>query len=186
MGYKHGHTVGRRFTSEYGIWSSMKDRCRNPNNKEFKNYGARGIQVCERWMTFANFLADIGHKPSPKHSIERINNDKGYEPGNCKWATMSDQVRNRRVTKLSPMAARVIRRLRGTDLTRKQIADLFSVCVSTVKQIWSGQRWSLDAGAVTPIAVVLAPTVNAAQRHPRHDQAGQNGEAGHFRPARPQ
>jgi hypothetical protein len=74
----------------------MLERCGNPKNKRFKDYGARGIVVCERWKVFADFLSDIGRKPSRDHSIERVDNDKGYAPDNAIWATNREQTRNTR------------------------------------------------------------------------------------------
>ena len=76
-------------------WLQMKGRCINPRHKEYRYYGGRGIKVCERWLNFENFAADIGQPPSPKHSIDRKNNDGDYEPGNVKWSTQVEQVRNR-------------------------------------------------------------------------------------------
>lgn len=81
---------------EYHAWFHMKARCLNPKNQRYAAYGERGISVCEQWMTFDNFLADMGCRPSPDHSLDRINNDGNYEPGNCRWATRSQQQRNKR------------------------------------------------------------------------------------------
>lgn len=81
-------------TPEKSRWRAMKARCFNPNNRKYPRYGARGITVCERWLVFENFLADMGPRPSPRHSIDRINNDGNYEPSNCRWATMPEQMRN--------------------------------------------------------------------------------------------
>lgn len=94
--YKHGLI----HTSEYWAWSSMRRRCYDTNDKGYKNYGARGITVCDRWIeSFENFISDMGMKPSPKHSVERKNNDSGYSPENCIWGTRAQQNSNRRNTR---------------------------------------------------------------------------------------
>lgn len=83
-------------TPEWSVWTCMLDRCRREANRNYRHYGGRGITVCERWLAFENFFADMGRRPSDQHSIDRIDNDRGYEPSNCRWATQSEQVRNRR------------------------------------------------------------------------------------------
>lgn len=83
----------------YRIWSGMKSRCQDPKNPKFPHYGGRGIEVCERWQAFENFLADMGECP-PDHSIDRINNDGNYEPGNCRWANMRTQRLNSRQNRI--------------------------------------------------------------------------------------
>ena len=93
---------GLRKTAEYGVWSRMRRRCQKTRDKEYKNYGGRGISVCTEWEGvngFVTFLHDMGSKPSPAHSIERIDNNSGYYKENCKWATPAEQVRNRRCTR---------------------------------------------------------------------------------------
>jgi len=80
----------------YGIWRRMHERCTNPKDRSFRHYGGRGIDVCARWDDFAAFLKDMGESPSRAHSIDRINNDGNYEPGNCRWATAAEQARNTR------------------------------------------------------------------------------------------
>ena len=86
----------RTSQEEYRIWCGIKTRCYNPNATGFKNCGGRGIKVCERWMDYNNFLADMGPRPSHEHSIERVNNDGDYEPGNCIWIPLRDQAKNQR------------------------------------------------------------------------------------------
>lgn len=88
---------GGYYTPEYSIWMGMIQRCTNSNNMNYKYYGARGIKVCDRWLlSFRNFLADMGSRPSSEHLIDRINNDGNYEPSNCKWNTSKIQNYNRR------------------------------------------------------------------------------------------
>lgn len=100
---RHGHSrVGRR-SSIYQRWLAMIARCRNPRDKGFKNYGGRGITVCDRWLIFENFLTDMGDPP-PGRSIDRQNNDRGYEPSNCRWATRAEQNNNQRPRVRSPAA----------------------------------------------------------------------------------
>jgi len=93
----HGYTaVGKKWTSsEYGVWMSMKARCGNPKTASYKRYGGRGIMVCDRWMKFDNFIQDMGPRPTNKHSLDRIDTNKGYEPGNCRWADQMQQAQTR-------------------------------------------------------------------------------------------
>lgn len=93
---KHGHGAVGRQAPEYFGWCGMRGRCNNPSDKSYPHYGGRGIRVSERWDNFAAFLADMGPKPGPEYSIDRINNDGNYEPGNCRWATAKQQHRNKR------------------------------------------------------------------------------------------
>lgn len=95
---KHGHSPADHPTRTYRSWVSMRERCTNPRTTSFHRYGGRGITVCERWMDFRNFLADMGERP-PGKTIDRWpNNDGNYEPGNCRWATPKEQMSNRTKT----------------------------------------------------------------------------------------
>ena len=97
---------GKWKTSEYKTWDSMIQRCTNSNRVAYKNYGARGITVCDEWFDFEKFFADMGEKPSVWHSIERINNELGYFKKNCKWATSNEQSQNTRIYKTNTSGIR--------------------------------------------------------------------------------
>lgn len=97
----HGYTVGGKARSIYSIWADMRQRCRNPSHHAYARYGGRGITVCDRWSAFENFLNDMGERPTPQHSIDRVDNDKGYFPENCRWATWKEQNMNRRLYQLA-------------------------------------------------------------------------------------
>ncbi len=92
--YHHGFSRSNNKT--YIIWKRMHQRCNDPNDKNYKNYGGRGITICKRWKDFKNFIIDMGKCPGPKYSIDRIDNNKGYYKGNCRWATQKEQARNKR------------------------------------------------------------------------------------------
>jgi hypothetical protein len=94
---RHGHTRGGRPSPEYAVWIAAKKRCRNPSNPSFLSYGGRGIRVCRRWeQSFEAFLHDMGRKPAPGFSLDRIDPDGDYEPVNCRWASIEVQNRNRK------------------------------------------------------------------------------------------
>jgi hypothetical protein len=98
-GVRHGHARKSGRTPEYKAWDGMKTRCNNPRHKLYPYYGARGITVCEAWNRpdgFGQFLADMGPRPSRHHTLDRIDNSRGYSPDNCRWATWGQQQRNTR------------------------------------------------------------------------------------------
>lgn len=107
-------THGMRKSPEYSVWLGMRRRCSDPKNRYFDDYGGRGIYVCTQWNDdFSCFLKDIGLRPSSKHSLERIDNNKGYAPDNCRWALYTDQANNRRSNRLHEF--------RGNMLTVRQL-----------------------------------------------------------------
>jgi len=130
----HGHG-GRRVdgkrvgqTREYRSWKGMKVRCNNPNNPRYKDYGARGITVCDEWLhSFETFLFDMGPSPSSKHSIDRINNHLGYSKENCRWATRIEQNNNKRSNRMITVQGRtqsVAMWCRELHLTRRAVLKL--------------------------------------------------------------
>jgi hypothetical protein len=102
-------------TPVYNTWIKMVQRCTDAGFRDYAHYGGRGITVCKRWLTFANFYKDMGDKPSPAHSLDRINNNSGYRKGNCRWATQKEQANNTR--------SNLVFRFRGKKLTLQQVAD---------------------------------------------------------------
>ncbi len=110
MIHPQAKAAGLSRSPEYRAWQHMKSRCSNPRHHQYPRYGGRGIRVCARWLaSFADFLDDMGPRPSPRHSLERRDNDGPYCPENCTWATAVQQMRNRRntrfVTVTMPLAA---------------------------------------------------------------------------------
>lgn len=91
---------------EYNTWVCIHQRCKNKNNTAFKNYGGRGIKVCKRWDSFEKFLIDMGSRPSSKHSIDRIDNNSGYRPSNCRWANDLEQGSNRRNNRILTLGSK--------------------------------------------------------------------------------
>lgn len=98
---KTNKTHGLTKSPTYKSWIALRKRCTDIKNNYFKDYGGRGIYVCERWFnSFENFLEDIGHKPSKEYTLDRINNDGPYSPENCRWATLTEQGRNKSTNRL--------------------------------------------------------------------------------------
>lgn len=112
---KHGHAVRGARSREYVCWINMRVRCQDETHHQYPSYGARGISVCDRWQQFENFLADMSPMPGPGFTIERTDNDKGYEPTNCKWGTRLEQARNMRPRKNNPSGAVGVYRAKSCD-----------------------------------------------------------------------
>lgn len=139
----HGQSKAGHWTPEYRAWSDMLMRCENPNVKNYEDYGGRGIRVCERWHTFENFFADMGQKPTPKHSLDRWpDNDGNYEPGNCRWATRKQQARNKRSN------TKVV--VHDREMVLAEACEMYGISHSRVRgRIKSG--WAVEDAVITPI-----------------------------------
>ncbi len=126
----------RRGTPEWHVWMCMRQRCRvKPNYRD--------VVVCERWLfSYQNFLADMGRKPTPRHTIDRIDNDKGYSPENCRWATPSEQQRNTKRTKLTDESVRQIRWLLEMGYGTCAVARAYGVHNTTVSHLRAGRSWA--------------------------------------------
>lgn len=128
---KHGMYA----THVNSVWRQMLDRCRNPKNPRYADYGGRGISVCERWHDFSNFIADMGDRPKG-YTLERINNAAGYSPENCKWATYSEQLNNRRNSRLIEF--------NGKSQTMAEWAKETGIGWHTLRQRLDRLGWSVE------------------------------------------
>lgn len=137
---KHGHANSGQITPTYHSWAGMIARCRDKKHRSFKNYGGRGITVCDRWGNFQAFLEDMGEKPSGM-SIDRINGSGNYEPGNCRWATANQQARNKRNN------VRLL--FNGEEKTAADWAEIAGISAKTItERILAG--WSVEESLTVP------------------------------------
>lgn len=139
--YSHGTRVSGARSPAYVSWVEMRWRCLSPRCRHYKNYGGRGITICPRWDAFALFLVDMGPRPADT-TLDRIDVNGNYEPNNCRWATKTQQNRNRRTTKLDESRVRQIRERLLVGDTKVAIARDFGISPSQVRFIQLGKAWA--------------------------------------------
>jgi hypothetical protein len=140
--FKHGESNNK--TPEFNIWNKMKQRCNNPASKEWVNYGGRGITVCKSWQkSYSSFLRNMGRRPSKRHSLDRIDNDKGYYPSNCRWATKREQSVNKRNN--------LIIKYKGVSKALVEWTDEFSMPFALVRNRIRKLGWTPAEALTTPI-----------------------------------
>jgi hypothetical protein len=139
---RHGHCrKGTGKSRAYASWQHMRFRCENPQSAGYRHYGGRGIRVCKRWQSFENFLADMG-EPSPRMSLDRLNNNGDYKPSNCKWSSYSDQLSNTRVT--------VYLRFRGESLSLRDWSQRTGIPRRVLYHRRSNLLWSVRKTLTAP------------------------------------
>lgn len=142
-GYTEYHRMSR--TAMYRMWRNMLTRCYNEKATKYKNYGGRGIKVCDRWKnSFNTFLSDMGFPPSDKHTIDREDTNKDYTPENCRWVTQSRQCRNRVNTKMYTY--------NGETKCLPDWADIIGIPLATLRDRINNQKWSVERAFTTPLA----------------------------------
>lgn len=134
-------THGMSKSRVYKIWAGMVQRATNPRRTSYRNYGARGITVCSRWLNFENFYADMGEPHGAAYSLDRVDNDGVYSKENCRWATATEQNRNSRNCKLTASSASAIRSNLADGQTVAHVARTFFVSESLVRAIRDGEVW---------------------------------------------
>lgn len=154
--WKHGFARAGEQAPEYTVWCTMRARCANRHNHKWHLYGARGIKVCESWVnSFSAFLADMGMRPSPKHSIERIDNNGNYEPSNCRWATVKEQARNTRTNHFITW--------RGKTACFAEWAEITNIGYGNIKNRINNLGWPVKRALTEPVRF-LKPRTYAKTR----------------------
>lgn len=145
-GEKHGvsATYDPLERKAYRTWVGMRQRCYNPRHKQFADWGGRGIRICERWTSFVAFVQDVGLPPTLSASIDRIDVNGHYEPGNVRWTGQATQNRNQRHTKLSFALAKEIREARAHGVKVAELARKYDLSRSNVYDILNGHKWTND------------------------------------------
>jgi hypothetical protein len=137
-----GRSSWLRWQPEYRSWAMMMNRCRNPNADDWSHYGGRGITVCQAWLEYTNFLRDMGRKPTPKHTLERKNNNGNYNKRNCYWATRQQQARNRAYAFLSlPVARRIRMAYAKGGVRQTDLAQRYGTHQAHISRIIRGVAW---------------------------------------------
>lgn len=143
-GYNPKKTHGMTNKTEYQIWRDLKQRCKNPNDNQYKYYGARGIYVSEEWEKFENFYRDMGDRPSNKYSIERIDNNGPYCKENCKWATSKEQ-NNNKSSNLPPVT------INGETKKISEWLEIYKVGYATFLNRRNRLKWTTEKAITTPV-----------------------------------
>lgn len=169
-----GHTI--RNHPLYVLWNNIFQRCENPDDASYKDYGGRGIHCCKRWYRFENFLADMGDRPSPKHSLDRRDNDKGYEPGNVRWATDSEQALNRRRFKNNTSGQTGVRRHKNSFIARMDFEGVRYIIgyFATQKQAVDARLFFEKLFAMNRVIAVASLPTNAARINSQTGHRGIN------------
>jgi hypothetical protein len=131
------------YSPEYRTWAGMKARCYSPGNAAYYKYGARGITVCDRWLVFENFIADMGKRPSTKHTLDRIDGTKGYEPSNCRWATPQQQQLN--------LKNNVRIAFDGKFLTAGEWSQIIGIDAKTISSRYQKLGWTAEETLTLPL-----------------------------------
>lgn len=146
-------THGEINTRRYKTWCGIIQRCNNPENSGFKNYGGRGIKVFQKWLSYEGFAEDVSHPPQGRYSLDRIDNDGDYEPGNVRWATAREQGRNRRFLRLVDYG--------GETLCLTEAAERAAISYRAVHHRIAALGWTPEKALQTPVRAIRRKPFNA-------------------------